>query len=233
MFSNNLVAVAIILAIVMDLLLSKKETEFLRMKVSCKLLFSKIQHLRALLIQSEFIKMNGVISKFYPPHINLVFRVYYLSAQNEESFKAKRILWFTMLLFFNCFELVKSLINGIVDSNLLRYYLFDFICTLQSNQIIFDFSFAITYVYIIRLSLRLLLGRANGMVFNAKYLKFLEADTEQALIEKHSFTTKDARDYFKLIKLIVKFIKYNDVAYLVGGNLLPSPGCPFTVDDRY
>ena len=194
-------------------------------KCPFKLLFSK-KHLRAVLILSEFIKMNestigspmnGVISKYFPPYINLVFRTYYLSAQNEKNFKAKRILWFTMLLFFNCFELVKSLFNGIVDSNLLRYYLFDLICTLNSSQIIFDFSFAITYVYIIRLGVRLLLGRANGKVFNAKYLKFLEADTEQALIEQHSFTDLEARDYFKLIRFTAKFIQFNVFVYL-GGN---------------
>ena len=196
------------------------------MKCECKLRFLKIRksfqsflHPLELAMASTG-RAHGLLEEYFPKSISSIFRIYLSSAQNASSFRTKKILFFSVLLFFNAFELAKSLYNGLINSNLARFYLFDFICTLQSNQIIFDFSFAITYVYTIRLTLKLLLGYNRNDVFNPNHLRFLDAHTERQLIEQQSFTAEDAGDYFELVKFIVKFIKWNIVVFCIGNSQL-------------
>ena len=186
----------------------------------CHLRFSKIQKALKRVLDQEIAMNVGragrVFEKHFPEAISLIFKIYFLSAQNVKSFRSKKHLFFSVLLFFNAYELAKSLFNGVVNSNRIRFYLLDFICTLQSNQILFNFSFAITYVYTIRLALKLLLGYNNNDVLNPDYCKFLEADTERELVEHHSFTSRDARDYFKLVKFMAKFIVHNLALFTIG-----------------
>lgn len=86
---------------------------------------------------------TGVLGRYFPV-ISLTFQVYFLSAQGAKSYRTKQILFLGVVLFFNAYELAKALYHGLTNSNLKRFYLFDFICTLQSNQILSDFSYAIT-----------------------------------------------------------------------------------------
>ena len=53
-------------------------------------------------------------------------------------------------------------------------------------------------------------------IFNYKYLKFLESETEADLMRKHQFGRKECREYFKLVNFTVNFLKYNIIAYLFG-----------------
>ena len=160
--------------------------------------------------------MEGIIASKLPKIMNFIFEIFFLSNEKVKSNKRNKNLFFIILISLNFFELLKNLFNGFANSNLCRLYLFDFIVSFGSYQIVFDFSFAITYIYMIRLSFKVILNFDQTNLFDYKYFKFLELQTEADLMRKQRFGKKECREYFKLVNFTISFFKYNTIVFFFG-----------------
>lgn len=158
--------------------------------------------------------MNGIIGLKFPGLINRLFTIFYTNDQTVSN--SKRRLFFVFLIILNSCELCKNLFNGFVNSYIYRLYLFNFICTTNSSQIIFDFSFALTFLFMLRLNVKMLINCGQNDVLNAKKLNFLQLTTVNDLIREHLFEKKDALDYFKMVNFLVKFLKFNLYIFIFG-----------------
>lgn len=152
--------------------------------------------------------MDGIISKF-PKPVRKIHIILYQICGNDQRFRKKKLLFFTILIILNFFELLKSLFHGIVNENIYRYYLSDFICTFQKHQILFNFSYGATYVYMIRFALKILFDPNQKEIFNTEYLDFLHSDTRKKLIKNHLFRKADADHYLKTIDFFIIYVKFS------------------------
>ena len=159
--------------------------------------------------------MDGIVSKF-PKIVHKTFEIFYLSCQNVDTFQKKKQIIFTVLIRFNFLELAKTLFHGIVNKNIYRFHLSDFICSLNNHQTIFNFTVSLVYVFAIKLFIKILFNCNQSEVFNPTYLKFLESDTETKLIERHSFRRKEATEYLKIVDFLMNFIKVNIAIFYSG-----------------
>lgn len=157
--------------------------------------------------------MHALVSKFTKP-IRTIFIIYYESTQEG---KVKKWTWFFhILIVFNFYEFIKAIFHGITNNNMYRFYMADSICTFKPYQIIFNFSLALIYFFMIKISLKILLDYDAKVLFNERYLDFLNFDNKKKLIKVHHFNEKEARDYFKILNFLIHFEAINEVFYNIG-----------------
>lgn len=160
--------------------------------------------------------MEGITLKF-PLIFRKIFIIYYNAVQNVVQCKIEKYLFFFTLILFNFFELSKSIFNGLVNQTFYRLLLSNFICSFKSQQVLFDFSFSLTYVFMIILSFKVLFScRYKTHVFNKEYLNFLDQDTDKKLRKEHHFRRKEIREYFSSVNFLVKFESANIIVFFIG-----------------
>ena len=134
--------------------------------------------------------------------------------QEIRVFTRKKKLFCYLMVILVTFELIKSIFHGIVNDNLLRLYLVDFQCTMNKIQFLFNFSISFTHAAMIRMYLYLFFNENNLSKF--QWLKFLKLQDARTLVEKYSFSSREAESYLDSLQEFVKLVRINHIFYLVG-----------------
>ena len=124
--------------------------------------------------------------------------------------------FFTILPIFIIFDGSKMLLNAILNENLVRLYISDFVCTWSKYQALFNYSVVVCYVFLVRLKIYFFLNDCNESSKKFSYLNFLRVNTEKELVMKHLLSPKAARRYLFLIDLLMKIVRLNGPLYFIG-----------------
>ena len=124
--------------------------------------------------------------------------------------------FFMILLFLIIFDGSKMLLNAILNENLVRLYISDFVCTWSKYQALFNYSIIVCYVFLVRLEIYFFLNDRNENSKKFSYLNFLRIDTERELVKKHLLSPKAARRYLLFIDVLMKIVRLNGPLYAMG-----------------
>lgn len=139
---------------------------------------------------------------------------YHFEDDKFKIFNRKKKVFLIIQTVFVVCQMNKLLINGILNSNLVRLYVVEFICTFSKYQALFDFSLAVSFIFLFRCNIYLLLNQNRPKKF--EHLYFLTIKRESELLKEHNLTRRSATNYLFLVDLSVKFLKLNRLIYYLG-----------------
>lgn len=150
----------------------------------------------------------------FPNYIEKVFIPYTFKTKNVKIFTEEKRRYFKVQIISTFIEFSKMMINMIFNSNKLRLYIVDFVCTWSSFQALFNFAMSFSLFLHIRLHCYLLFRKScsNGL----ENLSFLRVKDVKELIKKHNFTKHQASYYLKFVNFLIKFMEFNRPLYALG-----------------
>ena len=140
----------------------------------------------------------------FPDYIKSPFLPYTFEDGHFKVFNERKKTIFIILNLATLYEAIKNLINGMLNSNLIRFYIGDLIFTFSRYQALFDLSFSTLFIFYLRTSIYLYLNQNNLKKF--KHLHFLKITNEEELIEKYHLSKEDAINYFNLVDFLIKIV---------------------------
>ena len=118
-----------------------------------------------------------------------------------------------LILPIGIFELIKTVFHAYVNDNMFRFYMCDYIFTLNKDQFLFNVSFAVMFSFMIRLYLYLLCNEHNLSKF--QWLQFLKIQDLRTLVKTHFFLPEEAESYLVTINAYIKTVKPSNLIYFV------------------
>lgn len=149
-------------------------------------------------------------------YINSTYLIYSFKPGREiRVFDARKRTFFACLSIVSTYEMVKFITNGILNDNLIRLYIGDFICTFSKHQALFNLSLSVSFIFFLRAIIYFFRNDNDEHLNKFQYLNFLQLGTEE-LTKRHQFTRTEANQFVNRTNAFIKFSKTNRPIYFLG-----------------